>query len=68
MPPSLGSPYTFAWLSVTGSGSETIAHLRENGGITVMFCAFDGRPNIVRLHGTGRVVTKNRTSIDGLAA
>ncbi|WP_246160400.1 pyridoxamine 5'-phosphate oxidase family protein [Nocardioides humilatus] len=48
---------TFAWLDGTGSGSETIAHLRENGRITVMFCAFDGAPNIVRLHGTGRVVT-----------
>ncbi len=48
---------TFAWLDGTGSGSETIAHLRENGRITVMFCAFEGPPNIVRLHGTGRVVT-----------
>ncbi|KGN32052.1 pyridoxamine 5'-phosphate oxidase [Knoellia sinensis KCTC 19936] len=49
--------HTFAWLDGTGSGSETIAHLRENGRITVMFCAFEGAPNIVRLHGTGRVVT-----------
>jgi predicted pyridoxine 5'-phosphate oxidase superfamily flavin-nucleotide-binding protein len=48
---------TFGWLDGTGSGSETIAHLRENGRITVMFCAFEGPPNIVRLHGTGRVVT-----------
>jgi Pyridoxamine 5'-phosphate oxidase len=49
--------HTFAWLDLTGSGSETIAHLRENGRITVMFCAFDGAPNIVRLHGRGRIVT-----------
>lgn len=49
--------HTFAWLDGTGSGSETIAHLRENGRITVMFCAFDGPPNIVRFHGHGRVVT-----------
>lgn len=49
--------HTFAWLDMTGSGSETIAHLRENGRVTVMFCAFDGPPNIVRLHGRGRVVT-----------
>jgi len=49
--------HTFAWLDLSGSGSETIAHLRENGRITVMFCAFDGPPNIVRLHGAGRVVT-----------
>jgi hypothetical protein len=48
---------TFAWLDGTGSGSETIAHLRENGRVTVMFCAFEGPPNIVRFHGTGRVVT-----------
>ncbi|HJQ07114.1 MAG TPA: pyridoxamine 5'-phosphate oxidase family protein [Nocardioides sp.] len=48
--------HTFAWLDGTGSGSETIAHLRENGRITVMFCAFDGPPSIVRFHGTGTVV------------
>jgi hypothetical protein len=39
-----------------GSGAETIAHLRENGRICVMFCAFDGPPRIVRLHGRGEVV------------
>ncbi|TNM42793.1 pyridoxamine 5'-phosphate oxidase family protein [Nocardioides albidus] len=48
---------TFAWVDGTGSGSETIAHVRENGRVTVMFCAFEGPPNIVRLHGRGRVVT-----------
>lgn len=50
--------HTFAWLDTTGSGSETIAHLRENGRVTVMFCAFEGAPNIVRFHGRGRVVTR----------
>lgn len=50
--------HTFAWLDTTGSGSETIAHLRENGRVTVMFCAFEGPPNIVRFHGRGRVVTR----------
>jgi hypothetical protein len=45
-----------AWLDLTGSGIETIAHLRENGRITLMFCAFEGAANIVRLHGTGSVV------------
>jgi len=45
-----------AYLDYTGSGAETIAHLRDNGRITVMFCAFAGPPNIVRLHGQGRVV------------
>lgn len=45
-----------AYLDVTGSGVETIAHLRENGRICVMFCAFDGPPRIVRVHGTGEAV------------
>ena len=45
-----------AYLDFHGSGAETTAHLRENGRITPMFCAFDGKPNIVRLHGTGRAV------------
>jgi hypothetical protein len=49
-------PHTVAYLDLTASGAETIAHLRENGRITVMLCAFTGRPNIVRLHGRGRVV------------
>ena len=48
--------HTVAWLDVTGSGSETIAHLRENGRIVVMFCAFEGAPNVVRLNGRGRAV------------
>ena len=48
--------HTFAYLDITGSGVETIAHLRENGRICVMFCAFDGKPKIVRLHGRGRSV------------
>ncbi len=45
-----------AFLDQTGSGVETIAHLRENGRIVIMFCAFDGPPRIVRLHGRGRAV------------
>lgn len=49
-------PHTVAYLDLTASGAETIAHLRENGRITVMVCAFEGRPSIVRLHGRGRVV------------
>ncbi|MCU1688099.1 MAG: pyridoxamine 5-phosphate oxidase-related FMN-binding protein [Jatrophihabitantaceae bacterium] len=49
-------PTQVAYLDYTGSGAETIAHLRENGRIVVMFCAFDGPPNIVRLHGTGKVL------------
>ena len=49
-------PRTVAYLDYTGSGAETIAHLRENARIVIMFCAFDGAPKIVRLHGKGRVV------------
>lgn len=52
-------PHQVAYLDVTGSGAETIAHLRENGRIVLMFCAFAGLPKIVRLHGTGRVVSKS---------
>jgi hypothetical protein len=47
---------TIAYLDFTGSGVETIAHLRENGRICVMFCAFEGPPRIVRVHGVGDVV------------
>ena len=49
-------PQRVGYLDYTGSGTETIAHLRENGRIVLMFCAFEGPPKIVRLHGTGRVV------------
>ena len=45
-----------AYLDLTGSGVETIAHLRQNGRIVLMFTAFDGKPNIVRLHGSGEVL------------
>jgi hypothetical protein len=45
---------TVAYLDIAGSGAETIAHLRENGRAVVMFCAFEGPPRIVRLHGRGR--------------
>ncbi len=47
---------TVAYLDVIGSGAETIAHLRENGRIVVMLCAFEGPPRILRLHGRGEVV------------
>ena len=45
-----------AYVDLTGSGVETTAHLQENGRIVVMFCAFEGAPKIVRLHGRGEVV------------
>lgn len=60
--------HTFAWVDTSGSGSETIAHLRENGRVVAMFCAFEGPPNIVRFHGTGRVVTIYDEEYDELAS
>ncbi len=60
--------HTFAWVDTSGSGSETIAHLRQNGRVTVMFCAFEGPPNVVRLHGRGRVVTIYDEEYAALAA
>ncbi len=62
------SPLRVAYLDVIGSGNETSAHLRENGRITFMFCAFDGPPNIVRLYGHGRVVLRGDAEWDALAA
>jgi hypothetical protein len=47
---------TVAYLDLTGSGIETVAHLRENGRIVLLLCAFEGRPRIVRLHGNGEVL------------
>ncbi len=58
--------HTVAYADVTASGAETIAHLRENGRITIMFCAFEGPPNIVRLHGRGRFVTLYDEGFDEL--
>lgn len=52
---SVLGPRRVAWVDYTGSGVETIAHLRENGRVCLMFASFDHRPKIVRLHGHGRV-------------
>jgi hypothetical protein len=49
-------PRRVAYLDYVGSGAETIAHIRENGRVVVMFCAFEGPPRIVRLHGRGEFV------------
>ena len=61
-------PRSVAYLEQTGSGIETIAHLRENGRIVVMFCAFAGPPRIVRLHGTGRSVLVDSSEFTELAS
>jgi pyridoxamine 5'-phosphate oxidase-like protein len=59
---------TVAYLDLIGSGVETIAHLKENGRIILMFCAFNGPPTIVRLHGMGRVVEPGADEFPQLAA
>ena len=61
-------PLTVAYLDITGSGIETVAHLRENGRIVMMFCAFSGAPRIVRLHGRGSVVVPGDGDWEELAA
>jgi Pyridoxamine 5'-phosphate oxidase len=59
-------PHRVCYLDVGGSGAETIAHLRENGRIVVMLCAFGGPPRILRLHGTGEVVGDDDERFAGL--
>lgn len=48
--------HTVAWLDLTGSGNETAAHVGENGRMTIMFCAFEDPPRILRLYGKGEVI------------
>ncbi|WP_066382635.1 MULTISPECIES: pyridoxamine 5'-phosphate oxidase family protein [unclassified Anabaena] len=50
------SPHQVAYLDLTGSGNETSAHLEENGRITLMFCAFEEPPCILRLYGRGKTI------------
>jgi hypothetical protein len=61
-------PRTVAYLDLTGSGVETIAHLRDNGRITFLFCAFEGPPKIVRLYGRGAAVRRGEPDFAALAA
>jgi hypothetical protein len=60
-------PHRVAYLDLTGSGIETIAHLRENGRIVLMFMSFDRRPNIVRLYGNGHAAPLGTPEFDELA-
>jgi hypothetical protein len=59
---------TVAYLDFAGSNAETIAHLRENGRITLMWCAFQGPPNIVRVHGRGEPVFRDDPRFEELLA
>ena len=60
-------PLQVAYLDLTGSGVETIAHLADDGRITVMFCALSGKPRIVRLYGTGRALAVGSDAYTELA-
>jgi hypothetical protein len=62
----LVDPHTVAYLDQIGSGAETLAHVRENGRICVMLCAFQGPPRIVRLHGRGQVLLPGADGYEAL--
>lgn len=59
---------TVAWLDLTGSGNETAAHVRAAGRLTLMFCAFEGPPTILRLYGRGRVLPRGGEDYRALLA
>jgi hypothetical protein len=59
-------PRRLAYLDYVGSGSETIAHLRENGRIVLMWCAFAGPPRILRIHGSGRALEPGDAAFSAL--
>src|SRR4051794_24061192 len=61
-------PRRVAYLDLIGSGVETIAHLRENGRLTLLFCAFAGPPKILRLHGRGVAALPGSPELAALAA
>ena len=65
---SVLGPHRVGWVDYTGSGVETIAHLRENGRVCGMFCSYDARPRIVRLHGQGQVWLPGSPSYDEVVA
>jgi hypothetical protein len=57
---------TLAYLDLTGSGAETIAHLRENGRFVMLFCSFTNKPLILRLHGRGQAIESNNPEFNDL--
>jgi hypothetical protein len=60
--------HTAIYLDLTGSGNETAAHLLADGRLTLMFCAFEGKPLILRLYGRGRIVARKTLEYDDLLA
>ncbi len=61
-------PHTVAYQDLTGSGIETIAHIQENKRIVLMFCAFNGPPKIVRLHGLGEAISPDNEDFESLSS
>jgi hypothetical protein len=59
-------PHTVAYLDLVGSGAETVAHLRENGRITILFCSFEGSPRLLRLYGRGEVLEPGDEGFEAL--
>lgn len=53
------NPNAVFWLDLTGSGNETAAHVLADGRLTLMFCAFEGAPLVLRLYGRGRVIARD---------
>ncbi|MFY9853331.1 MAG: pyridoxamine 5'-phosphate oxidase family protein [Terracidiphilus sp.] len=62
------SANSVAYLDLTGSGNETAAHVRANGRLTLMFCAFEGAPTILRLYGCGKVLARGSSAYRELLA
>ena len=65
---SLLGTHRLAWVDYTGSSAETLAHVRENGRVTVMWCSYDRRPRIVRVHGRGSVALPGTAVFDEVVA
>ena len=59
-------PRKIAYADTGGSGIETVAHLKENGRIVIMFCAFEGPPKIYRFYGQGRSVEPHEPEFESL--
>ena len=55
------------WLNLTGSGNETAAHLLKNNRMTIMFCAFEGKPMILRLYGKAKIYHKRDSAFNDLS-
>lgn len=59
---------TVVYADLVGSGIETVAHVKENGRIVLMFCAFEGAPKIIRLHGRGEVIDRDHADFESMSS